>query len=177
MLTILLDPVGGQPLQTGLPRLRQQKEKSVAKKSASMDGHKLLIVEDCEPVAQLLAASLCERFAEIGIAGTLAAARRRFRLADGRPFDFVICSLTLPDGLGLEFKQWLDEYHAPRRLPFVLVAGSLPGARHPRSEVVMLPKPFQLAELLGALAAARERACQTPPSALPPDAMPPCAPA
>ena len=141
-----------------------------------MDGHKLLIVEDCEPVAQLLAASLSDRFEEIGIAATLAAARRRFRLEDGRPFDFVLCSLTLPDGLGLEFKQWLDEYQAPRRLPFVLIAGSLPGVRPPRSDVVMLPKPFQMAELLHALTDARQRAGPAPPSALPPGVMPPFAP-
>ena len=141
-----------------------------------MDGQKLLIVEDCEPVAQLLAASLTERFGSIAIVATLAAARRRFRLAETPPFDFILCSLTLPDGLGMEFKQWLDEYHAPRRLPFVLIAGSLPGLRQPLSEVVMLPKPFQMAELLGALADARRRAVQTPPSALPPGRWPPSTP-
>ena len=141
-----------------------------------MDGQKLLIVEDSEPVAQLLSASLSERFGEIRLAATLAVARRQFRLADGPPFDFVICGLTLPDGRGLEFKQWLDEYHTARRLPFVLIAGSLPGLRHPQSDVVMLPKPFQMAELLGAIAEARQRARPTPPSALPPGAIPPGAP-
>ena len=120
----------------------------------------------------MLAASLAERFGAIGIVATLAAARRRFRLVEIPPFDFILCGFSLPDGLGLEFKQWLDGYHAPRRLPFVLIAGSLPGLRQPLSDVVMLPKPFQMAELLGALADARRKAGQTSPPARPPGQAP-----
>jgi DNA-binding response OmpR family regulator len=142
-----------------------------------MDGQKLLIVEDCEPVAQLLAASLCARFVEIAFAPTLAAARRKVRLADMPTFDFVICSLTLPDGLGLEFKQWLDDYDASRRLPFVLIAGTLPGLRHTQTDIVMLPKPFQVSELLRALDEARHRVvrCASRRLPLPSSAPPPAA--
>ncbi len=140
-----------------------------------MDGNKLLIVEDSEPVAQLLAMSLSARFGEIHFVTALAAARRRIRLVDGAPFDFVICGLTMPDGCGREFHRWLDAYHAPRRLPFVLLAGSLPGLRRPASDVTLLAKPFQMAELTEALADARVRAIQPRPPAGPGERIPPCA--
>ncbi len=129
-----------------------------------MDGNKLLIVEDNEPVAQLLAVSLSDCFTEIHFAPTLAAARRRFRLVDGTPFDFVICSFLLPDGAATEFQQWLDKYQAPRRVPFVVLAGSLPGIRRPPSDTVLLSKPFQLTELREALTRARSQAGQGPPA-------------
>jgi CheY-like chemotaxis protein len=122
-----------------------------------MSSEKLLIVEDCEPVAQLIATGLAGRFKEVFTAGTLAAARRHLRLAEGEPFGCVICTHALPDGDGGDFKDWLDQRNDEKngRTPFILIAGSQPGLRHAEAGFVILPKPFLMSDLSQAVEDAR----------------------
>lgn len=137
-----------------------------------MAGQSLLIVESYESVAGVTAAALAEHFAKITIAGTLAEARRLYLAAD-IPFDVVICSQNLPDGLGSDFKRWLDELAKDRQLPFVLMAGSLPGLRRSKANFVIVSKPFMIEELLQAIDEARELVDTVPPPADPGPATPP----
>jgi DNA-binding response OmpR family regulator len=119
-----------------------------------MPGQRLLIVENYEPVAQVIATALAGDFQRIEIARSLTEARR-LRAALAKPFDLVICSHALPDGKGDDFKAWLDERAEGQKLPFVLIAGSLPGLRRARSDFVILSKPFMMEELLQAIEEAR----------------------
>jgi DNA-binding NtrC family response regulator len=127
-----------------------------------MSGQRLLIVENYEPVAQILATALADDFERIAIARSLTEARALHAQADGPLFDLVICSSALPDGQGTDFKEWLDaRADTGQKLPFVLIAGSLPGLRRTRADFVILSKPFMMEELLQAIQEAK--ALSSPP--------------
>lgn len=127
-----------------------------------MLGRELLIVEDCEPVAQVLTVSLANLFETIHCVASLQAARAL--CLDGRvPFDLVLCNLTLPDGTGANFRTWLNE-QTLRRLPFIIIAGGLPGVRRSRSDFIILPKPFSMNDLLQSIDEARTLAAFFPDS-------------
>ena len=119
-----------------------------------MRGSSLLIVESYESVAGVTAAALADHFEKITIAATLAEARR-LHLVAHPPFSMVICSQNLPDGQGADFKLWLDEQSSNQQMPFVLMAGSLPGLRRSRTNLVIISKPFMIEELLQAIDEAR----------------------
>ena len=125
-----------------------------------MSGHKLLIVEDFEPVAQVLRASLAEWFEPLHCVASLQAARA-LCLDGDTPFDLVICSLTLPDGAGEDLRAWLNE-RTPQRLPFIIIAGGLPGVRRSRTDFIILPKPFSMNDLLQSIDEARTLAASFP---------------
>ena len=125
-----------------------------------MPDGKLLIVEDCEPVAQMISTSLAEWFEPILCASSLQAARA-LCLDGTRPFDLVICGLQLADGRGADFRVWLNE-RTPRRLPFIIIAGSLTGVRRSRTDFIILPKPFSMSDLLRSITEARTLAASFP---------------
>ena len=119
-----------------------------------------MIVEDCEPVAQVLAVSLAEDFAPIRRAGTLAAARELWH-ADPEAFDLIICGLDLPDGTGDDLRRWLNA-RTLRRVPFIIIAGSLLGVRRSRTDFIILSKPFCMKDLIQAIDEARTLAASFP---------------
>ncbi len=131
-----------------------------------MSRQKLLIVENCEPVATVTAAALAGHFENTTAVGTLAEARR-LCLSAAVPFGLVICGEHLPDGLGSDFKLWLDELPGGFPAPFILTAGSLPGFRRLRGKLVILPKPFTIDELLDAIDEARVLASRVRPPLVP----------
>jgi DNA-binding NtrC family response regulator len=163
----LLDPVGGSAIRIVGKFIAGQSANGDYIGSVQMAGQSLLIVESYESVAGVTAAALAEHFVKITIAGTLAEARR-LHLAAAAPFDLVICSQNLPDGLGSDFKRWLDELSSDHQLPFVLMAGSLPGLRRSKSNFVILSKPFMIEELLQAIDEARELVDPPPKAATAP---------
>lgn len=124
----------------------------------------MLIVEHFSPVAQVLTSALEDFYPRIMVTSTLA---ETLRLPVARePFDVVICDHTLPDGSGHEVKRWLDSQTPPghRRSAFVLMAGSLPGFRRAmHADVVLLPKPFTIEDLFGAIREACEAAAEVTP--------------
>lgn len=121
-------------------------------------GRSLLIVEHSRPVAEVLAAALEGEFERVSVAESLEEVVRLTQDADSG-FDVVLCDHTLPDATGQDVRRWLDERTPPgqRRAAFVLMAGSLPGFRRAGSaEMVLLPKPFSIDDLHGAIEEARQ---------------------
>ncbi len=108
-----------------------------------------MLVEDCEPVARVLAVSLAESFEPIQHVVTLAAARALWH-ADPGAFDLVICGLDLPDGTGDNLRGWLNA-RTLRRVLFIIIAGSLQGVRRSRTDFVILSKPFCMRDLVQAI--------------------------
>ncbi len=79
---------------------------------------------------------------------------------DPGTFDLVICGLDA-DGTGDDLRRWLNA-RTPRRVPFIIIAGSLPGVRRSRTDFVILPKPFCMKDLIQAIEEARTLAASFP---------------
>jgi DNA-binding response OmpR family regulator len=112
--------------------------------------HHVLVLEDDSSISDLLYWILTEAGYEVSCAESLQAARQICR--DRQP-DMIIADLLLPDGLGSELIQEIEEMRSGSRPP-AIVMSAVPEARtHAESAgaQLCLTKPFDLSEFLDAV--------------------------
>jgi signal transduction histidine kinase/CheY-like chemotaxis protein len=114
----------------------------------------VLLVEDDEEVAALVAGMLEHLGYDVTQAGSAAAALGA--LANGRDIDFVLSDIMMPGGMnGLELAR---EIRARRRgMPVLLTSGYAEAARNGAEAegIRVLPKPYRIDELAAAIESAR----------------------
>jgi DNA-binding NtrC family response regulator len=112
---------------------------------------RVLILDDEKSIVRLCTRVVEALGARTDTAGTVAEAEALIR---GGRHDLFICDMQLPDGAGLDVEELFRERNPAGRV--VVITGSLaPG--HPvlekaRGEIVVLSKPFELAEFRGTVA-------------------------
>ena len=115
----------------------------------------LLIIEDCAPIATVLASHL----AAAGYRTTIAAdGERALDLVARQPFDCILLDLMLPGISGADVFRKLRADAATATIPIVLVSAQVgSGGVHLSSELeadASVGKPFTRAQLVAAVGAA-----------------------
>jgi two-component system phosphate regulon response regulator PhoB len=123
-----------------------------------MASRRILVVEDEEPIRQMLAFSLTRAGFEVDEAGDCSSARRC--IADSPP-DLVLVDWMLPDSSGLELTRALRREEANRELPIIMLTAKA----EEREKVIGLDggaddyitKPFSPKELIARINALLRR--------------------
>lgn len=114
----------------------------------------VLIVEDCESMAQLETVLV-----RMGAGQAVRAVDGQEALAALRqdPYDLILLDLTLPrlDGQALLDHLWADP--RLRQIPVIIVSGDLDRLRRTPQVVAVIAKPFAAAELLARIRVALDR--------------------
>jgi DNA-binding response OmpR family regulator len=110
-----------------------------------------LILEDEKSIARMCSRVIQALGAQTDTAGTVAEADALIR---GGRHDLLVCDMRLPDGAGLDVEGLFRERN--RRGGVIVITGSLTSG-HPllegaREEIVVLSKPFELADFRAAVA-------------------------
>jgi CheY-like chemotaxis protein len=118
----------------------------------------ILIVEDCAPIAAVLAGHL----AAAGYRTMIAAdGERALQLVAGKVFDCILLDLMLPGISGAEVFQKLRGDAATAAIPIVLVSAQIgSGGTHLRTELdaeESVGKPFTRAQLVDAVRSALQK--------------------
>lgn len=153
---ILLLPRSDRTPAVGQPHLIDLHEEAPTANSAGY----VLLVEDDDAVATLVAEMLAQLGYEVFRVATAAAALGA--LAEGRPVDVVFSDIMMPGGMnGVDLARELHRRHPS--LPVLLTSGHAQAAKQDANDegVRVLPKPYFLAELAAALKATRGRALGT----------------
>jgi CheY-like chemotaxis protein len=153
---ILLLPRSDRTPAVGRPHLIDFHEEAPTANSAGY----VLLVEDDDAVATLVAEMLAQLDYEVFRVATAAAALGA--LAEGRPVDVVFSDIMMPGGMnGVDLARELHRRHPS--LPVLLTSGHAQAAKQDANDegVRVLPKPYFLAELAAALKATRGRALRT----------------
>jgi len=87
-------------------------------KQQLMSNRRILVVEDEEPIRQMISFNLTRAGFDVDEAGDCASARAK--IADGRP-DLVLVDWMLPDSSGLELTRALRREEPNRELPIIIL--------------------------------------------------------
>jgi len=114
---------------------------------ASSSAPHVLIVEDDEQLAYVMAAQLKVIGCSVTVVGDVASGTRF--LAEQKP-DLMLLDLLLPDGNGTEIVEYLESLAPKDRVPIVIVSGLADSETNCRSRSIVewVQKPFQIDDLL-----------------------------
>jgi two-component system response regulator PilR (NtrC family) len=109
-----------------------------------------LVLDDEASIARLCSRVIQALGTPTDTSGTVAMARA---LIGQNPYDLLVCDMRLPDGAGLDVEGLFRERN-PRGGVIVITGSLAPG--HPalekaQGEIIVLTKPFELADFRGAV--------------------------
>ena len=154
--TITVDSVLGQgtAVTLFLPRSREAVERDQPSEPAPPSGGRILLVEDNPAVAEVTASMLGQAGYRTRQAGN---AEEALQVLEAEDFDMVVSDITMPGHQdGLTLARLLRRLRP--RLPVLLVTGYSSRASEAATEFAVLRKPFQLDQLVQAVAKVRSAA-------------------
>ncbi len=125
-----------------------------------MDGARILLIEDCEDIAELIRLLLQAEQYRVKVASSIAEARA---FMEAERFDLVLSDLSLPDGDGTCIPAYVRERANGRPAPKAIAMSGYSDAHHVRTSLDAgfaqhLVKPVEEDVLLQIVAAAIGRA-------------------
>lgn len=118
-----------------------------------LDGSsRILVVEDDPDIAQVVQATLEESGHEVHVATD---GRKALAELAAWPPDVVILDLLLPELSGHALLRYLRDLPEYRQMPVLIMSAALPTLHKVDAASALLPKPFDLNELVGLIAGLR----------------------
>lgn len=120
---------------------------------ASMEGKKILVVEDEQGIRELVAAGLATR--GVTVEGVSTGEEALTRLNAGNRYDAILCDMKMPGISGTEVLEKLCHNTGGLKQPFIIMTGDLvspatiESLRHVGATVIQ--KPFRVADLTAIL--------------------------
>ena len=106
----------------------------------------VLVIEDEDMMRAVVEEALCATGFNVITAGT---SSDGLEIALAQPPDMVLCDVILPDGLGFETANTLNQHPITRHVPVVMMTGNALMRHHAEAaRRTMLHKPFPMQKLV-----------------------------